>query len=1075
MSLLVSTPRQRRLRVNHERLLEFNGANQYIDLGTFAPLNYSGSFAVSSIASFTENHPNGGGTSSTVFCKTLSVGSVPIRIAYGNAINQLSFVIHTNNGPVQPPNISLQANKLYHIVCSWNQDTGELQIFVNGRLESEIVAPSGTTIDNDGAEQTRIGGNAAAGASTQVMSGLLNNLILFSRAITQEEVGELLAKGGVVPNSLHDRVIGFWPLTQKAYGYGTSDLNDSDNNADYEGVVSTLESGTVTLDNFETNALVEVRNSGGARTPVTSDSVQWKYDFGQPVTRNKLVIRFWQNVDQGGGDTIRVTVFGSDDDVSYMELAQEEVEASRTDLVNTFSEIQLNDQKLPARFYRILAENTTNQIPEFRLQYALLLEPPFVVNDTSERYNHAKSFLRKDDFLNDSLGNLIVNGGGSFGNVSFNNGICILEQTSSTLNQNHGIQGANVVLENGRLYRFRVGYSSNVSNTSSLRIQVLNYSILENFSPGSSGVFEVDIIGTGAQAFAIVGNGGITPTPGDIYNISFFELYEVGKEPLSATHGKLINFSRDQVDPRTTQGSQTIIKNVYTKELESAFGLNFINSDTRRSFSIPFTDDFLFGTNDFQFKIKARNNFGADYPTGTINEILFSHRGTRVINITLLSANQLIGTGGNTGLRLDFRSNGRSVLGDWRSHKKVVDEFTITKIGGDANNWEILADGIPMRSTSLSSNNLLDTDSFDFNTTSYVGEDAVGGASNTLVINRIRMSNNNTLVFDCNFHKTFGRELTDIQNGNTINELNANFSDSEIAIGGSAWVDAQSLAPPITRALKVTNGKFGQTKVNFDPSPALNDITGHAGYTWVFKFRLDTESVSARKYIARLGSGSDALFSIDPSKNVGFFSNGELVNLSGGGTNFQATIGAQGLDTVLTLIFVHVIGDTGNMDRNSAYGFLNNAIPTGVIGQTRANDISTVSAKFQVGSDPTAGSGNETLDGHLINYQIYNTAITKFDTGGRGKFTKDIAELVADFNIADRFKAYLIANWQFQTAVEGANEPEIKNLAPAANFPVGSATQPSDWDLEMFGFSGATVAERLNDLLSNIVDITTLR
>ena len=216
MTLLTSI-RQRRLRINHERLLEFSGINQYIDLGVFQPLNYSGSFSISFIGSFTENHPNGGGTVSTVFNKTLPVGSVPIRIVYGNAINQFSFIIDTNAGQIQPPNVNLQADKLYHIVCSWNQDTGELRTFINGSLASEIIAEAGTTIDNTGTEKSRIGSNAGAGSSTQNMSGRLNNFLILNRAVTIEEVNALFVIGGVIPASLHDAVLGYWPLTQKTY------------------------------------------------------------------------------------------------------------------------------------------------------------------------------------------------------------------------------------------------------------------------------------------------------------------------------------------------------------------------------------------------------------------------------------------------------------------------------------------------------------------------------------------------------------------------------------------------------------------------------------------------------------------------------------------------------------------------------------------------------------------------------------------------------------------------------------------------------------------------------------------
>lgn len=58
---------------------------------------------------------------------------------------------------------------------------------------------------------------------------------------------------------------------------------------------------------------------------------------------------------------------------------------------------------------------------------------------------------------------------------------------------------------------------------------------------------------------------------------------------------------------------------------------------------------------------------------------------------------------------------------------------------------------------------------------------------------------------------------------------------------------------------------------------------------------------------------------------------------------------------------------------------------------------------------------------------------------------------------------------------EGTSNPELRNLAPASNFPVGSATTPDYWDCEAFGYTGATASDKLTDLRTNISNINTLR
>lgn len=207
-------------RINNRTLLNFDGISDYIDLGVHSPLDYSGSFSISFYIRPDNVHPNA--VASAVFTKRRPVGSSGINIVYTAATNQLSFTIDTNNGVIQPTNALVVGEEISHCVCVWDQTNQVVSLYLNGILNSSATAPAGTTLDNDGSEQTRIGFTNGSGEANNFFAGSLQNVMIFSRAITGEEVDLIWQNGGYSPTSTHSGIISHWPLTEPLFYKATS-------------------------------------------------------------------------------------------------------------------------------------------------------------------------------------------------------------------------------------------------------------------------------------------------------------------------------------------------------------------------------------------------------------------------------------------------------------------------------------------------------------------------------------------------------------------------------------------------------------------------------------------------------------------------------------------------------------------------------------------------------------------------------------------------------------------------------------------------------------------------------------
>lgn len=140
-------------------------------------------------------------------------------VAYVIGTNSDKFLIYTENqglylyigataARVTSASNWLIPNKFHHIVATWNTDTDLNYIFIDGvnRTSNTYAtnAPSGIT-------NLRIG---TGGTSTYYFNGLIDNVMIYDRALSAGEIADLYAIG-----QQEKKAVGYWKMDE---GYGTT-------------------------------------------------------------------------------------------------------------------------------------------------------------------------------------------------------------------------------------------------------------------------------------------------------------------------------------------------------------------------------------------------------------------------------------------------------------------------------------------------------------------------------------------------------------------------------------------------------------------------------------------------------------------------------------------------------------------------------------------------------------------------------------------------------------------------------------------------------------------------------------
>jgi len=116
-------------------------------------------------------------------------GGSGLGIGYDNSPDQWRFRVGLSVAgleDVQTPTLSPKttgANQWINITGTWNDTTKDLNIYVNGILENSINHAGNTLVATG--EDLRVGG---ASTTSGEMKGMVNNIVVWDTALTDEEV-----------------------------------------------------------------------------------------------------------------------------------------------------------------------------------------------------------------------------------------------------------------------------------------------------------------------------------------------------------------------------------------------------------------------------------------------------------------------------------------------------------------------------------------------------------------------------------------------------------------------------------------------------------------------------------------------------------------------------------------------------------------------------------------------------------------------------------------------------------------------------------------------------------------------
>ncbi len=184
---LVGTPAYVQGPTGYGTAMEFNGTDQCVDLGNRAEFNPAGSLSISLWANI-----GAWSTSwSHVMISNRGEGSQGWQVRrYSN--NDLCFTTRSVGSDDTPSNIIPPLNEWIHIACVYDNVNNTKRIYINGAEDTMVTTNPGTI--GETTHNTYIGARANAGNSSRetYFTGMLDEIRIYSRALTPGEV-EFLA------------------------------------------------------------------------------------------------------------------------------------------------------------------------------------------------------------------------------------------------------------------------------------------------------------------------------------------------------------------------------------------------------------------------------------------------------------------------------------------------------------------------------------------------------------------------------------------------------------------------------------------------------------------------------------------------------------------------------------------------------------------------------------------------------------------------------------------------------------------------------------------------------------------
>lgn len=207
-----------------------NGSSQYISIVDDASLKPAGSFSLSVWVYVSSVAVNNCVFSTAYFDGTYNYGFW-INIQF-TSIARFTMGKGSTVGQANCDSIStISLNTWYHLVAVYDSTAQLQKIYLNGKLENSVARTSNANYSTS--NYANIGVRNSNGTYVHYFNGMIDDLSLFSKALSSKEVMEIYegkSAGEYLPN---ENTLGYWKLNGNSIDSSGHDNNGTDTNVTY--------------------------------------------------------------------------------------------------------------------------------------------------------------------------------------------------------------------------------------------------------------------------------------------------------------------------------------------------------------------------------------------------------------------------------------------------------------------------------------------------------------------------------------------------------------------------------------------------------------------------------------------------------------------------------------------------------------------------------------------------------------------------------------------------------------------------------------------------------------------------
>lgn len=215
--------------------IHLNGTNQYVDFPAFAPpTNYTVALWVKLDTERGDSKPM------NIFGVWYqNQGAYLLDYWHQSGTDfRVRAAVWTGGGWQSDDNcrVRLATNNWYHLAMIYNGSTKVLSTYVNGQLGSSLPNVPAPSSDHPAGSECRLGRSWLADASADYLAGTVDDLRVYSRALSRDEVRELAGLPPLPPLDADPSLVAWYPFDGNA-----NDASGNGHNGTTNGVTPTLD------------------------------------------------------------------------------------------------------------------------------------------------------------------------------------------------------------------------------------------------------------------------------------------------------------------------------------------------------------------------------------------------------------------------------------------------------------------------------------------------------------------------------------------------------------------------------------------------------------------------------------------------------------------------------------------------------------------------------------------------------------------------------------------------------------------------------------------------------------------